>query len=107
MYERAICAAPARSLWLASLILHSGMRLSSSLDRCAKQLRPQTHHTSCAQALESVGPTFLRHPTANTALERRILHRLAALRRLSRELRKDRKSTRLNSSHMSISYAVF
>src|SRR5262245_64096707 len=37
----------------------------------------------------------------------RLLQRFARMRRIAEQLRGDRKSTRLNSSHLGISYAVF
>src|SRR5690625_6694885 len=42
-----------------------------------------------------------------TVSEERIREGIAILGRLIREQAKDRKSTRLNSSHVAISYAVF
>src|SRR5258708_29006199 len=58
---------------------------------------------SCAQ--EAGGKTW-RRSTENLA-RRRCHHRRPALRRIGGARRGDRKSTRLNSSHQIISYAVF
>src|SRR5699024_11558092 len=63
-------------------------------------------------ALEA-GPMTLAQLVASTHLARPTAHRLAVAlehhRFVSRDMqgRLDRKSTRLNSSHVSISYAVF
>src|SRR5256885_3663319 len=46
-----------------------------------------------------------RHPRSRTVAQRRQLH--AGGRRPDSDRREDRKSTRLNSSHLVISYAVF
>src|SRR3712207_8228654 len=50
-----------------------------------------------------------RHPrhAARRAGAARALHVLRRLERVQRDVLRDRKSTRLNSSHANISYAVF
>src|SRR5689334_23632033 len=59
--------------------------------------------------LEALGGRLLRHPRRAAVREARQLERQRVARRgeLPRFLHRDRKSTRLNSSHSSISYAVF
>src|SRR3712207_7832448 len=59
---------------------------------------------SCTFGVAEPRPSLRRRILAQPSAERRRRH--AALR-LLRLLREDRKSTRLNSSHANISYAVF
>src|SRR5437868_7702875 len=66
------------------------------------RMNSAVHKTVALQAAQRLGKHFLRD-SADLALKRGIPHR-AAGKNLDDE---DRKSTRLNSSHVSISYAVF
>src|SRR5438477_7000407 len=68
---------------------------------------PKCEGAACrekVQATPSIRP--LRRKTALFDLVQLVQNLLPACK-LAADLRRDRKSTRLNSSHMSISYAVF
>src|SRR5690348_18208903 len=51
----------------------------------------------------TVGDAFLRHDHRRSRIRQHVAHAVLRVRGIER----DRKSTRLNSSHPSISYAVF
>src|SRR5690242_21058925 len=84
--------------------LHSfPTRRSSDLQRAGERVD--------ARVVDAVGGTKEKHPRPRGALERQLRTRKLAVGagrgQLGEHRMGDRKSTRLNSSHMSISYAVF
>src|SRR5207249_9538813 len=89
--------------------LHSfPTRRSSELARHLESF--QRHAVQLARQIEQCGVAFAGDPLEDGP--RRLAHRLVARgrsveERLAGREREDRKSTRLNSSHVSISYAVF
>src|SRR4051812_49635498 len=90
------------------------MMVPVTMDAVKRRTRPRSH-SAAGDVAELLAP--LGSPTSavnGRRLEREVHAALARLRAQSRqEARRvdlaleDRKSTRLNSSHMSISYAVF
>src|SRR5258707_6019221 len=59
------------------------------------------------RALETVWQSLFRQGTASAVPKRRQINKALAAEGLAFDFSRDRKSTRLNSSHANISYAVF
>src|SRR3712207_8476905 len=74
----------------------------TTLFRSRPSLNPLPHGTSRLLAHRRLRERLLPLRLAEVAADR-----LAVEPRLARDLARDRKSTRLNSSHANISYAVF
>src|SRR5690606_40203744 len=68
--------------------------------------RFEDRDTRTARALAASVATSLENARLHDQTEARLVE-LSALNEISRALTQDRKSTRLNSSHVKISYAVF
>src|SRR5690349_23929646 len=62
-------------------------------------------YTTLFRSIANVMLTSLHGPMTSTALFKATMKRLPA--DIAAQLKEDRKSTRLNSSHVEISYAVF
>src|SRR2546426_4281473 len=88
----------------AGTAIECGRHASSNL-RQAKRARPRGHYRGRHRTREGVARTGGRLPGA--ALGNALRRRGGKLRVCVCRLGRDRKSTRLNSSHLVISYAVF
>src|SRR5690606_10060248 len=91
-----------------------GIRAFDQIDELMDQVdavsivTPTTSHFELARLAIGKGKhVFIEKPVTDQSHKARMLHDLAKEKGIKVQVGQDRKSTRLNSSHVKISYAVF
>src|SRR5207249_8611486 len=97
----------ATSTPLSTLSLHDALPIWRGRDHWWHHLMEQATPECEAEAMDAEDMLFLLYTSGTTGKPKGIVHTTAGYVVGVYATTKDRKSTRLNSSHVSISYAVF